>query len=345
LPSLPPQDELSLLTKRQNNVARQQAVQSELSTTLRAFYCELCAKQFSNVAQYDEHTNSYAHAHKARERDMKASAKIGKDVEARKEKERRREERELRKIAAAAGIKMAKPLVTPTAGQTQVGDEEKPAPKKSGWAAVPAAAQPMPGSRFGSTSAVALSEHPPRAGNSSVATVDGELLGSSAPPPPVHATAFRSSGWSSLDTTSRPQSPMPPSSTAATPASIHTQPSPSMRGGWSTVATAPAAPPAAISALSRPPEPAPPARRGWTSVSTPQPIVAPTPTAPTETRQPPNVPALAQLHDPVAMPLVPVVPDARPARPPPVPAKVKEAKREEQRQGWQQFRTGKGGRR
>jgi hypothetical protein len=276
---------------------------------------------------------------------MKASAKIGKDVEARKEKERRREERELRKIAAAAGIKMAKPLVTPTAGQTQAGDEEKPAPKKSGWAAVPAAAQPMPGSRFGSTSAVALSEHPPRVGNSSVATVDDELLGSSAPPPPVHATAFRSSGWSSLDTTSRPQSPMPSSLATVASASAHTQPSSSVRGGWSTVTTAPAAPPAPISAPSRPPEPAPPTRSGWATVSAPQPMVTSIPPALTATQQPPNVPALAQLHDSVTMPLALAIPDARPTRPPPVPTKAKEVKREEQRQGWQQFRAGKGGRR
>ena len=56
-------------------MAKKAAVQTEISTTLRAFYCELCDKQFQNVAQYDEHTNSYAHHHKARFRDMQLASR------------------------------------------------------------------------------------------------------------------------------------------------------------------------------------------------------------------------------------------------------------------------------
>ncbi|KAF6766261.1 hypothetical protein DFP72DRAFT_1038961 [Ephemerocybe angulata] len=71
------------------------------------------AREFKNVSQYDEHTNSYAHHHKARLRDMNANARptAKEDLDKRKEKERRREEKELRKIAAANGIKMPKPPV------------------------------------------------------------------------------------------------------------------------------------------------------------------------------------------------------------------------------------------
>ncbi|KAJ3536638.1 hypothetical protein NM688_g6808 [Phlebia brevispora] len=60
---------------RQESVAKRAAVQSEISSVLKPFYCELCEKQFQNVAQYDEHTNSYAHHHKARFRDMQAAQK------------------------------------------------------------------------------------------------------------------------------------------------------------------------------------------------------------------------------------------------------------------------------
>ncbi|PPQ90441.1 hypothetical protein CVT25_014959 [Psilocybe cyanescens] len=100
---------------REDSVARKTALESEITSTLRAFYCTLCDKQFKNVAQYDEHTNSYAHHHKARFKDMQASARLKpkEEVDKRKEKERKREEKELRKIAAANGIKMPKPAAIP----------------------------------------------------------------------------------------------------------------------------------------------------------------------------------------------------------------------------------------
>lgn len=90
---------------------RRSAVASEISDILKPFYCSLCDKQFKNVAQYDEHTNSYAHHHKARSKDMLANLRIEsqEEIDRRKEKEKRREEKELRKIAAANGIKMPKP--------------------------------------------------------------------------------------------------------------------------------------------------------------------------------------------------------------------------------------------
>ncbi|KAI0343893.1 hypothetical protein BDW22DRAFT_1372341, partial [Trametopsis cervina] len=103
---------------REETVAKQIAVKSEISSILRPFYCELCDKQFKNVAQYDEHTNSYAHHHKARLRDMQAAqrATFASDADKRKEKERKREEKELRKMAKAVGVKMPKPptLTAPT---------------------------------------------------------------------------------------------------------------------------------------------------------------------------------------------------------------------------------------
>ncbi|KAG7450286.1 uncharacterized protein BT62DRAFT_927598 [Guyanagaster necrorhizus] len=144
---------------RQDNAARRSALANELFDTLKSFYCSLCDKQFKNVAQYDEHTNSYAHHHKARFRDMQANVRIKPqdEVDKRKEKERKREERELRKIAAANGVKMAKsfnPVATAnpdsrdsatqpsiphvTSGNAQLGF------KKPGWAAIGLAPLPPP---------------------------------------------------------------------------------------------------------------------------------------------------------------------------------------------------------
>lgn len=146
---------LSFLTCHlKDDAARRSAIATEVSDTLKAFYCSLCDKQFKNVAQYDEHTNSYAHHHKARFRDMQNNVRIKPvdEVEKRKEKERKREEKELRKIAAANGIRMAKSTtVAALAPVTEGSSSIPPLPtssssgfKKPGWAAVSVSAPPPP---------------------------------------------------------------------------------------------------------------------------------------------------------------------------------------------------------
>jgi Wiskott-Aldrich syndrome protein len=118
--------------------------------TLRPFYCQLCDKQFKNVVQYDEHTNSYAHHHKARAKDMQASLKLKPTDQAtitlRKEKERIREERALRKMAKAAGVKVGSIPAFPTGKQPHILEREsgpnpetvapETKPKVFGWAAI-----------------------------------------------------------------------------------------------------------------------------------------------------------------------------------------------------------------
>ncbi|KAK0233400.1 hypothetical protein IW262DRAFT_77795 [Armillaria fumosa] len=148
---------------RQDDAARRSALANELFDTLKSFYCSLCDKQFKNVTQYDEHTNSYAHHHKARFRDMQANVRIKPqdEVDKRKEKERKREERELRKIAAANGVKMAKPsnLMTTTSPEAAAEPGESASQpsiphvtsgsahsgfKKTGWAAIGSSSLPPP---------------------------------------------------------------------------------------------------------------------------------------------------------------------------------------------------------
>jgi predicted transposase YbfD/YdcC len=52
----------------------------------------------------------YAHHHKVREKDLRAAARVGKDsASVRQEKERKREEKELKKMAKVRGIKLTTP--------------------------------------------------------------------------------------------------------------------------------------------------------------------------------------------------------------------------------------------
>ncbi|KAJ6627171.1 hypothetical protein B0H10DRAFT_1941347 [Mycena sp. CBHHK59/15] len=250
---------------REDLVARRSALESEISTTLKAFYCELCDKQFRTVVAYTEHTNSYAHHHKARFKDMQANIRIPQDdVDKRKEKERKREEKELRKIAAANGIKMSKPSMPISAlpasdlaggsspsmdldgvplssGWASVSgtrsSEAQPAPKKSGWATVGSVSVSMP--------APPLELSRPSEGW--------------APAPPLASThgsstypAFRTAGWTSLDTGSSQSSPPPPDTAppppplaaappppppdaTPPPPPVDTSTPPPRRGGWSTL--------------------------------------------------------------------------------------------------------------
>ncbi|KAI9572649.1 hypothetical protein HD554DRAFT_2061781 [Boletus coccyginus] len=203
---------------REDIVARRAAVKSEISDTLRAFYCTLCEKQFQNVAQYDEHTNSYAHHHKARLKDMQANARLVNqgELEKRKEKERKREEKELRKLARAQGIKMAKPVAAVPApvlapeNDTGVTNETKPAGfKKAGWAAVTTTLKPLDTDSNRSGWA-AVSPAPPPLSDPTLATppASRSLPASGAP-------VFRTGGWTSLDSSSS-RCVIPPSSLPAT---------------------------------------------------------------------------------------------------------------------------------
>ncbi|KAI0768491.1 hypothetical protein BD413DRAFT_126422 [Trametes elegans] len=323
--------------QREEAVARRAAVKSEISSVLRPFYCEVCKKQFQNVAQYDEHTNSYAHHHKVRFRDMQAAQRANRntkeEVDKRKEKERKREEKELRKIAKAAGVKMTKPPVAlapisePAPAPAEPGTDSKPSGfKKSGWATVGGLAGPAEPAKKSGWATVGASQ--PSSSGGGWATVSALAVppdpapapppSSSAhpPPPPPQRTdyssapAFRTGGWTSLETGG--SVPPPPTSTHALalpppPANIAPPPAPptAARGGWSTVSG--------------------PRSAGWQSV-TPG-VVPPPPSAPSFGTSAPSS-------------ALPVNPTGR--QQPPVP---EPANKETSRSGWQKFRAGAPGRR
>ncbi|KAJ7102171.1 G-patch-domain Zn-finger DNA-binding protein, partial [Mycena belliarum] len=241
---------------REDAVARRSAVESEISTTLKAFYCDLCEKQFKTVVAYTEHTNSYAHHHKARFKDMQANIRIipQDDVDKRKEKERKREEKELRKIAAANGIKMAKPsaaVISTLAPAHPIGVDGGTGMDIDGVSAHP---------EWASASASRPTESQPALRKSGWATVgaSSSLISEPAPPPeqprpsspPVPTSsghpAFRTAGWTYLDTGSsqppsapppaaNPPPPPPPPNAAPPPPPEDFGPPPLRAGGWSTV--------------------------------------------------------------------------------------------------------------
>jgi Zinc-finger double-stranded RNA-binding len=182
-----------LLTRliSKQKAADKEALASQIASTLRPFYCALCDKQYQTVAQYDEHTNSYAHHHKQRFKDMQANAKgLGggkQDKEARLAKERKREEKELKRMAKARGVKVGVigggvGTNALAAGAAAVTEEPKGF-KKSGWATV---------SDTGGESSR-------KAG---WANVSGQSTAPVEPPPQRRAShGFRTAGFETLETT------------------------------------------------------------------------------------------------------------------------------------------------
>ncbi|KAJ7786060.1 hypothetical protein B0H16DRAFT_16284 [Mycena metata] len=329
---------------REDLVARRSALENEISTTLKAFYCELCDKQFKTVVAFTEHTNSYAHHHKARFKDMQANIRIPQDdADKRKEKERKREEKELRKIAAANGIKMAKPpaaVISTLAPAEPVGASGSMdidgVPLNSGWASASGSqpTEPQPGFKksgwatVGSSSSSATAPPPPPPAAS----------GGWAPPPPPAASsssghpAFRTAGWTSLDTGSSQSSPPPPpppgGAPPAPPLDSYPPPPPNRgvplpppTGGWSTVSSA-ADPNTSRWTPAAPSLPPPPRTGGWSTVSSPA-------ESNPSSRWAPAAPAPAQTS---------AAPQSQAPPPPPsLAVEPPSSKASAARSGWQQF--------
>jgi len=102
--------------KREADVAKKAALTNELQESIRHFHCELCDKGYKNVRQWDEHERSYEHNHKKRFKEMQANQRTAAfnsgDIDRRREKERKREEKEMRRLgvqAVLSGVPSMKP--------------------------------------------------------------------------------------------------------------------------------------------------------------------------------------------------------------------------------------------
>ena len=217
------------LTARQDNVARRAYIQSEVTETLRPFYCTVCEKQFQNVAQYDEHCNSYAHHHKIRFKKMnsteRAKANSQEAIEKRREKERKREEKELRKVAKAAGVKLPVAPVVSVVGTAQnptviapipgvepmpTPSEKKPGFTAGGWSTV----SNLPSGGGFKKSGWATVSSPPKPPSPLPPPPPGPRHVTSVPLPPMTSVSgFRSGGWATLEgppSESTPDRPLTP---------------------------------------------------------------------------------------------------------------------------------------
>ncbi|KAK6518500.1 hypothetical protein TWF506_005648 [Arthrobotrys conoides] len=92
----------------------------------KSFYCELCGKGYGRMNEFEAHESSYDHQHKKRFMEMKQMQRGASSVEARRERERRAEEK--------AGLITIKPLRAQGAnGASGLSDDTLPRTGKKGF--------------------------------------------------------------------------------------------------------------------------------------------------------------------------------------------------------------------
>ncbi|RVD85230.1 uncharacterized protein DFL_003557 [Arthrobotrys flagrans] len=92
----------------------------------KSFYCELCGKGYGRMNEFEAHESSYDHQHKKRFMEMKQMQRGASSVEARRERERRAEEK--------AGLITIKPLRTQgDNGGSKHSDDSAPRAGKKGF--------------------------------------------------------------------------------------------------------------------------------------------------------------------------------------------------------------------
>ena len=108
--------------RREEMVQKKEEITLEVKEIVSIFRCEICDKQYSTDAQFQEHLNSYDHHHKKRfddyRKEEQARRSGGTSVEERQRKEQRRMEKEMAARAeairaAAAARESAPPAASP----------------------------------------------------------------------------------------------------------------------------------------------------------------------------------------------------------------------------------------
>ncbi|RDD36439.1 G patch domain-containing protein 8 [Trichoplax sp. H2] len=93
-----------LMMKYQDNLQKEIDREKSLSSLKSSFYCELCDKQYFKYHEYDNHINSYDHAHKQRLKDL-SQREFGRNQDIKRRREQKQMEKELKRIHSIANKK------------------------------------------------------------------------------------------------------------------------------------------------------------------------------------------------------------------------------------------------
>ncbi|XP_004633885.1 G patch domain-containing protein 8 [Octodon degus] len=127
------EDTEELRQKYKDYVDKEKAIAKALEDLRANFYCELCDKQYQKHQEFDNHINSYDHAHKQRLKDLK-QREFARNVSSRSRKDEKKQEKALRRLHELAELRKqaecapgSGPMFRPTtvAVDEEAGDEDK----------------------------------------------------------------------------------------------------------------------------------------------------------------------------------------------------------------------------
>lgn len=96
------EDTDELQQKYQNEQEKEKAIEESLKDLKEMFYCELCDKQYFKYKEYDNHINSYDHAHRQRLRDLRQREST-RNIYVKKKKEQKQMEKEMQRLHLLSG--------------------------------------------------------------------------------------------------------------------------------------------------------------------------------------------------------------------------------------------------
>ncbi|XP_030076228.1 G patch domain-containing protein 8 isoform X2 [Microcaecilia unicolor] len=95
------EDTEELRQKYKDYMDKEKAIAKALEDLRANFYCELCDKQYQKHQEFDNHINSYDHAHKQRLKDLK-QREFARNVSSRSRKDEKKQEKALRRLLELA---------------------------------------------------------------------------------------------------------------------------------------------------------------------------------------------------------------------------------------------------
>lgn len=88
----------------QDYAEKEKAAAKALEDVKANFYCELCDKQYHKHQEFDNHINSYDHAHKQRLKDLK-QREFARNVASKSWKDEKKQEKALKRLHQLAELR------------------------------------------------------------------------------------------------------------------------------------------------------------------------------------------------------------------------------------------------
>lgn len=121
-----------LRQKYQTTQDKEKAIEESLKHLKESFHCELCDKQYFKYKEYDNHINSYDHAHRQRLKDLK-EREFARNTQSRRRKDRHNDRESRKKIVTIQSAEKSSPKTSSAAFKSTFASSQAPALTPKGF--------------------------------------------------------------------------------------------------------------------------------------------------------------------------------------------------------------------